>query len=36
VLEKFSWRKAALQTEAVYREVLSGRPASVPETAAAS
>ena len=35
VLEKFSWRKAALETEAVYREVLSGRPASVPGAAAA-
>jgi glycosyltransferase involved in cell wall biosynthesis len=36
VLEKFSWRKAALETEAVYREVLGGRPASLPEPAAAS
>ena len=36
VLETFSWRKAALETEAVYREVLAGRPASVPELAAAS
>jgi glycosyltransferase involved in cell wall biosynthesis len=26
VLEKFTWRKAALETEAVYREVLSARP----------
>ena len=34
VLEKFSWRKAALETEAVYREVLSGR-ASVTGAAAA-
>ena len=31
VLEKFSWRKAALETEAVYREVLGGGPASVSE-----
>jgi glycosyltransferase involved in cell wall biosynthesis len=31
VLENFSWRKAALETEAVYREVLSGRQASLPE-----
>jgi len=36
VLERFSWRKAALQTEAVYREVLGGHRASVPEPAAAS
>jgi glycosyltransferase involved in cell wall biosynthesis len=36
VLEKFSWQKAALETEAVYREVLRGRPASVPETVATS
>jgi len=36
VLEKFSWRKAALETEAVYREVLGGLPASVPEAVAAS
>ena len=35
VLERFSWRKAALQTEAVYREVLGG-PASVSRAAAAS
>jgi len=35
VLEKFSWRKAALETEAVYREVLGGRRASVPEALAA-
>jgi glycosyltransferase involved in cell wall biosynthesis len=35
VLEKFSWRKAALETEAVYREVLGG-PASVSRAAAAS
>jgi glycosyltransferase involved in cell wall biosynthesis len=28
VLEKFSWRKAALETEAVYHEALGGRPAS--------
>jgi len=36
VLEKFSWRKAALETEAVYHEVLGARPALVPETVAAS
>jgi len=36
VLEKFSWRKAALETEAVYHEVLGARPASVPEAVAAS
>ncbi|HJX61414.1 MAG TPA: glycosyltransferase family 4 protein, partial [Dehalococcoidia bacterium] len=36
VLEKFSWPKAALETEGVYREVLGGQPASVPEPAAAS
>jgi glycosyltransferase involved in cell wall biosynthesis len=27
VLEMFNWRKAALATEAVYREVLGGKPA---------
>jgi glycosyltransferase involved in cell wall biosynthesis len=36
LLEKFSWPKAALETEAVYREVLGGQPASLPEPAAAS
>jgi glycosyltransferase involved in cell wall biosynthesis len=36
VLERFSWPKAALRTEAVYREVLGGHRASVPEPAAAS
>ena len=36
VLERFSWRKAALETEAVYGEVIGGHRASVPEPAAAS
>jgi glycosyltransferase involved in cell wall biosynthesis len=36
VLEKFNWRKAALETEAVYHEVLDARSASVPEAVAAS
>jgi len=36
VLERFSWPRAALETEAVYREALGGRPVSVPEPAAAS
>ena len=30
VLEKFSWRKAALETEAVYREALGGRGCPTP------
>jgi glycosyltransferase involved in cell wall biosynthesis len=36
VLERFSWPKAALRTEAVYREVLGGHRVSVPEPTAAS
>jgi glycosyltransferase involved in cell wall biosynthesis len=36
VLEKFSWPRAALETETVYREALGGRPASVSEPLAAS
>jgi glycosyltransferase involved in cell wall biosynthesis len=36
ILEKFSWRKAALETEAVYREVLGESPATAPAAAATS
>jgi glycosyltransferase involved in cell wall biosynthesis len=36
VLEKFSWPRAALQTEAVYHEALRGRRTSVPEPAPTS
>ena len=35
VLEKFSWRKAALETEAVYRQVLGGRRGAVLKPVAA-
>jgi len=36
ILEKFSWRKAALQTEAVYQQVCEPSPAAASEPVAAS
>jgi len=36
ILEKFSWRKAALQTEAVYQQVCQPSPAAASEPVAAS
>ena len=36
ILEKFSWRKAALQTEAVYQQVCQPSPAAVSKPVAAS
>jgi glycosyltransferase involved in cell wall biosynthesis len=36
ILEKFSWRKAALQTEAVYKQVCQPSPAAASEPVAAS